>query len=212
MSAANDVAATANDPSTVNCEEKKPSAGEEELIDVVTVGENNPTGSAGTKTGEADEVFVVEQIKNKRSVNGTDEYLIKWKGYDDEQDDTWEPLENLHCPELLKEFETNYCPAKTKRRKQSSGKVAKKRKISSDSTPPTIPLVLKDRYHIGEDGAVPEHIIGVMKHEESGKMMALLTYTDDREATEFVPTELLLENKLTAKMILNFYEIRLQFY
>ncbi|KAL3112319.1 hypothetical protein niasHT_012424 [Heterodera trifolii] len=123
---------------------------------VITVVENNSFA-----------VFDVEQIKSKRNINGRVEYLIKWTGYEDEQNDTWGPLENLYCPELLMEFET-------------------------------IPLVLKVGYHIGEDGSVPEHIIGVIKHQETGKMMALLSYEDG--VMEFIPTELLLLNNKTANV------------
>jgi len=31
------------------------------------------------------------------------QYLVRWKGYDDSQN-TWEPVENIHTPELIKSF------------------------------------------------------------------------------------------------------------
>jgi len=38
---------------------------------------------------------VVDFIKARRLVKGQLEYLIKWKGFDDDKYDTWEGLANL---------------------------------------------------------------------------------------------------------------------
>lgn len=45
--------------------------------------------------------YEVEQILNHREVNGKMEYLIKWKGYDEE---TWEPEQNLHDDDTKKRY------------------------------------------------------------------------------------------------------------
>jgi hypothetical protein len=44
--------------------------------------------------GTDSEQYVVEKILNKRFVKGKVEYFIKWQGYEDPSDNTWEPAEN----------------------------------------------------------------------------------------------------------------------
>ena len=47
----------------------------------------------GAGRGEA--MYEVNFIKARRLVKGQPEYLIKWKGFDDDKYDTWEGLANL---------------------------------------------------------------------------------------------------------------------
>lgn len=50
-------------------------------------------------------MFYVERILDKRiNRDGRVQYYLKWHGYDDEEN-TWEPIENLNCSDLIKEYE-----------------------------------------------------------------------------------------------------------
>ena len=41
--------------------------------------------------------YEVEAILKSKEEEGKRLYLIKWKGYDQEVDNTWEPEENIDC-------------------------------------------------------------------------------------------------------------------
>ncbi|KAI1722498.1 chromo (CHRromatin organization MOdifier) domain-containing protein [Ditylenchus destructor] len=81
---------------------------------------------------QGDEVYIVEAILDKRKIKKKAEYLIKWKGYDNPADNTWEPEENCQCPDLIEAFEKMY---KEKHAIAGSSKTplganAKKRKLT----------------------------------------------------------------------------------
>ncbi|KAJ1585427.1 hypothetical protein NDA15_006110 [Ustilago hordei] len=50
--------------------------------------------------------FEVEALIDKRSHNGTTEYKVLWRGYSEEAA-SWEPVENLNCPDLIQEYEVS---------------------------------------------------------------------------------------------------------
>lgn len=63
------------------------------------------------------EKYDVEEIVDKKVTSeGKVQYLLKWKGYP-HSENTWEPEENLACPELMEAFEK-----KRKASKYPSGK------------------------------------------------------------------------------------------
>ncbi|EOD28028.1 hypothetical protein EMIHUDRAFT_235215 [Emiliania huxleyi CCMP1516] len=58
---------------------------------------------------EDEDTYVVDRILSSRKAKGgKTEYLVRWKGYEDE-DDTWEPAGHLH-KELIAEFEASGDP------------------------------------------------------------------------------------------------------
>lgn len=107
-----------------------------------------------TKTKrDEEEVFNVEKIIDKRiDANGKTEYLLKWIGYD-EKENTWEPKENLNCPELIEGFEFE--------RARQDKERSKKRKSTSTPTPDGVKKTKNEKKVVGFDrGLQPEKIIG----------------------------------------------------
>ncbi|KAF0314516.1 Chromobox 3 [Amphibalanus amphitrite] len=151
---------------------------------------------------EEEEEYSVEKVLSKRIRNGKLEYLLKWKGYSDE-DNTWEPAENLDCPELISAFEEadrkKKEKEKEKKRKTGAGgagddSTKKKKKPAEDDSKPR-----------GFDrGLEPDRIIGAT--DSSGELMFLIKWKGSDEA-DLVPARQ--ANVRCPQTVIQFYEERL---
>jgi len=147
-----------------------------------------------------EEDFQVEKIIKKRVRNGRVEYFLKWVGYSDE-DNTWEPVENLDCPELISEFER-----KEKEKERSAGGDRKRSDRDRDrGRDSSSKKAKKDDEPRGFDrGLEPEKIIGAT--DTSGELMFLVKWKGTEDA-DLVPAKI--ANVKIPQAVISFYEERL---
>ena len=115
--------------------------------------------------------------------------ILLWTGYDD-GDNTWEPVENLDCFDLIKEFENKI--GGSRKRKSESPKTDKKR-TKSVETPKGF-----------ERGLDIEKILGATN--SSGELMLLIKWKDCDEADLVSASE---ANVKDPQQVIKFYEERL---
>ncbi|XP_008565794.1 PREDICTED: chromobox protein homolog 3-like [Galeopterus variegatus] len=148
------------------------------------------------KVEEAEpEEFVVEKVLDQHVVNGKVECFLKWKEFTDD-DNIWEPEENLGCPELTEAFLNSQKAGKekddTKRKSLSDSELdysKSKKKIDTD----------KPRAFAR--GLDPETIIGAT--DSSGELMFLMKWKDSFEADLVLAKE---ANMKCPHIVIAFYE------
>ncbi|CAG0890861.1 unnamed protein product [Darwinula stevensoni] len=151
-------------------------------------------GSEPSSAEESTEEFIVEKIIDKRLKSGKVEYLLKWRGYPDE-DNTWEPEENLACQELIKAFNA----ARDDDKKSTTSTEHKKEDVKKKSN------AAEDDVPRGFDrGLEPEKIIGAT--DAGGELMFLMQWKGAEEH-DLVPAKL--ANVRCPQLVIKFYEGRL---
>jgi len=164
---------------------------------------------------EEEEEFVVEKILEQRIVQGKTEYLLKWKGYGAE-DNTWEPEENLGCPELIEEFERQY-KIKQDEKNASATNAGKSKKRPSETVEKDdrkenkvkkMKAPAKEAARAEQTGfdrgLLADKIIGAT--DSSGELMFLMKWKDTDEA-DLVPARQ--ANVKCPQVVISFYEERL---
>ncbi|XP_035222283.1 chromobox protein homolog 3-like isoform X2 [Stegodyphus dumicola] len=149
---------------------------------------------------EEDE-YVVEKILDKRINTATNktEYYLKWKGYP-EDDNTWEPVENLDCPDMIREFEEEW-----KRKKELKEKKRKLNGSETSDTPPSKKHSTEEKRPRGfARGFEPDRIIGAT--ETNGELLFLIKWKECDEADLVTAKD---ANKICPQVVIKFYEERL---
>lgn len=141
----------------------------------------------------AEEEYVVDKLLDKRVRNGKVEYLISWKGYGPEEN-TWEPKNNLDCPELVKDFEE---------------KIREKKKRGKGSGPTSgSPHPVEDNRVRGFDrGLQAERIIGAT--DSTGELLFLVKWKGSDEADLVTARQ---ANVKCPQVVIQFYEERLSWH
>lgn len=150
--------------------------------------------------GEEPEEFSVEKILDKRVKNGRVEFFLKWKGYSND-DNTWEPEENLDCPDLIAAYEestTNSATlASTEPKAAQSGQQPDKRKnITEDSRPRGFDRGLEAKQIVGATDA-------------GGELMFLMMWEGCEEA-DLVPARQ--ANVRCAEVVIDFYQSKIPWF
>ncbi|KAM6951898.1 chromobox protein homolog 1-like [Aplochiton taeniatus] len=148
---------------------------------------------------EEEEEYVVEKVLNRRVVKGRVEYLLKWKGFSDE-DNTWEPDDNLDCPDLIAEFLQSQKSAHESMGKRKAADSSADGEEGRSKKKKDEPEKLRGFAR----GLDPERIIGAT--DSTGELMFLMKWKNSDEA-DLVPAKE--ANVKCPQVVIAFYEERL---
>ncbi|XP_023698498.1 chromobox protein homolog 1 [Paramormyrops kingsleyae] len=155
---------------------------------------------------EVEEEYVVEKVLDRRVVKGRVEYLLKWKGFSD-QDNTWEPEDNLDCPDLIAEYLQSQKVTHDQEKEEAGGKRKSTESDTEGTGEDSRPKKRKDESEKPRGfarGLEPERIIGAT--DSSGELMFLMKWKNSDEA-DLVPAKE--ANVKCPQVVISFYEERL---
>jgi len=154
----------------------------------------------------SDEEYEVESILQKRTKKGKIEYFVKWKGWDNPDDNTWEPVDNLDCEDLIKEYEIKNGAKEEK--KPAAAATKRKSSVAEDQPKPKAPKQKSDGRPKGFGRGIPaEKIIGATN--DPGELYFLVKWTGSEEADLVRAKE---ANVKIPQIVIKFYEERLNWY
>ncbi|XP_023348277.1 chromobox protein homolog 1 [Eurytemora carolleeae] len=157
----------------------------------------------------SEEEYEVEVIVDKRVRKGKVEYLVKWKGWENPDDNTWEPVANLDCPELISAYESKNNDSGSQSSGEQKKKVDKRKSSDSESQESAKTPKVKDEARpkgFGR-GLSPEKIIGATN--DPGELYFLIKWKGSEEA-DLVPAKE--ANVKIPQIVIKFYEERLNWY
>jgi len=163
----------------------------------------------------SDEEYEVEKVLDKRVKKGGQvEYMVKWRGYDDPDDNTWEPADNLkEAKPAIDRFEKDLLEKNSAAAKTGNNK--RKTSAGGKENDPKVSKVDKDKGgKKGEEksrgfarGLKPDKIIGATN--EPGELFFLIKWQGSEEADLVAAKE---ANVKIPQVVIKFYEERLNWY
>ncbi|XP_047455672.1 chromobox protein homolog 3b [Mugil cephalus] len=162
--------------------------------------------------------FVVEKIIRRRIFNGRVEYFLKWKGFTDAEN-TWEPEDNLDCPELIEEFLRNAHLSEENVEEQTEQELIPKEEMTEQETE----ISCVQAHAVQDDGSVlqpddeqldaptdlstylePECIIG--STDRKGELMFLVKWKNSDDVALLPARE---ASARCPQVVIDFYEKKL---
>ena len=144
----------------------------------------------------SEEEYEVESIVDKRFRKGRTEYFVKWKGWDNPDDNTWEPADNLDCKEAMKEFES--------KQRVTNGHTENK---GDDITSANKKTKIESRPRGFSRGLMPEKIIGATN--DPGELYFLVKWKGSEEPDLVTAKE---ANVKIPQVVIKFYEDKINWH